>query len=50
MINFNIEQVENEEISMSWHLTSKDKTKIYEQLNNEENKKSLEKINQLLLP
>ncbi|MDG2343721.1 MAG: hypothetical protein P8L23_04000 [Flavobacteriales bacterium] len=49
MINFNIEQVENEEISMSWHLTSKDKTKIYEQLSNEENKKSLEKINQLLL-
>jgi hypothetical protein len=49
MVSFNIEHVENEEISMSWHLTSKDKTKIYEQLNNEENKKSIEKIKQLLL-
>ena len=49
IVNFNIEHVENEEISMSWHLTSKDKTKIYEQLNNEENKKSVEKIKQLLL-
>ena len=49
MVSFNIEHVENEEISMSWHLTSKDKTKIYEQLNNEENKKSVEKIKQLLL-
>ncbi len=49
MVNFNIEQVENEEISMSWHLTSKDKTKIYEQLYNEENKNSIEKIKQLLL-
>ncbi|MBM77036.1 MAG: hypothetical protein CL846_01005 [Crocinitomicaceae bacterium] len=49
MINFNIEQVENEEISMSWHLTSKDKSKIYEQLNNEENLKSIEKIKFQLL-
>ena len=28
MVSFNIEQVKNEEISMSWHLTSKDKSLI----------------------
>ena len=50
LIDFNMEHLEDEEISMSWHLTPNDKKRIYEQLNNEENQKSIEKIKQHFLP
>ena len=48
-IEFALKEGSSDEISMSWHLTSKDKKQIYEQLYTEENQKSVEKVSNLLL-
>lgn len=48
-VEFSLKEGSSDEISMSWHLTSKDKNQIYEQLNTEENQKSLQKVSDLLL-
>ena len=42
-------ELSSEEISMSWHLTSKDKKRIFQQLNSKENIKAINKIRELLL-
>ena len=42
-------ELSSEEISMSWHLTSKDKKIIYQQLNSKENINAINKIRELLL-
>ena len=48
-IEFALEELSNEEITMSWHLTTKDKKRIYEQLNSKENQRAVKKIQELLL-
>ena len=48
-IEFSLGDLTNEEISMSWHLTSRDKKRIYQQLNSNENKLAIERIKQLFL-
>ena len=48
-VEFSLKEGSSDEISMSWHLTSKDINQIYEQLNTEENQKSLQKVSDLLL-
>ncbi len=48
-VEFSLKEGSSDEISMSWHLTSKDKKQIYEQLNTEENQKSIQKVSNLLL-
>ena len=48
-MEFSLKEGSSDEISMSWHLTSKDKNQIYEQLNTEENQKSIQKVSNLLL-
>ena len=42
-------ELSSDEISMSWHLTSRDKKRIYQQINSEENRKAIHKIEQLFL-
>jgi hypothetical protein len=42
-------ELSSDEISMSWHLTSRDKKRIYQQLNSKENKLAIEKIQELFL-
>ena len=42
-------ELSSDEISMSWHLTSRDKKRIYQQLNSKENKLAIKKIQELFL-
>ena len=48
MVTLYMHQEKNDEISMSWHLTPRDKLRIQNALNSDDNKKSFEKLKQLL--
>jgi len=48
-IEFAMGELSSKEISMSWHLTTKDKVQIYQQLNSEENQLSIKKIQEVFL-
>ena len=42
-------ELSSDEISMSWHLTSRDKKRIYQQLDSKENIAAINKIKELFL-
>ena len=44
VVTLYMDQPIDEEISMSWHLTPKDKIRIYNSLTSKDNVKSIEKI------
>jgi len=48
VVTFYMDQLKDDEISMSWHLTPKDKIKIYNSLSSEDNIKSIDKLMELL--
>lgn len=50
IISFNLRENSNDRISLSWHLTKKEKQKIKEALHSEANQKSFSKLEELLQP
>ena len=49
-ITFNLREDYNERISLSWHLTKKEKQKIAEAFGSSENQKALYQLQKLLKP
>ena len=48
LVTIYMNQEKDDEISMSWHLTPRDKIRIYNSINSNDNKKSFQKLQQLL--
>jgi hypothetical protein len=48
VVEFQLKNQKPDNISLSWHLTNKEKMKVIESLKNEENEKALKKLVELL--
>jgi hypothetical protein len=48
VVEFNLKNSEKENISLSWHLTTKEKLQIYNSVNEADNVKALKRLKSLI--